>query len=460
MYGVRVSGVDLVIRGGRVVTPGGVLSADVAVSGGLIAAVGRGLTEVASGSRIVDAADCYVLPGGVDPHCHLLADLASSSRAAALGGTTTALSFSLPHQNEDTVAAFRRARDQVAAGAAIVDIGLHAMCYRPEQLTVSDVAELVALGADAIKVYLAYPELGIMTTGAGLYRTMLAAAGAGLPVQVHCEDGELIEGLVIEAAAAHRHGPVTFAEVRPPSAEEVAVHRALTIAELAGARIYLTHLSNAEAVGHVRAARAAGNTAISAEACLHHLLLAVDEYAGPASGQLLVAPPLRGMEHVAAVREALRDGTLDTVGSDHSQERAAVDPRICPDGNLEYGIAGIGARMPLLLSWGARQGIAIERLAHVLSTGPAEAFGYGPRKGRIAVGSDADLVVWDPAPEWTVATDSFEDGTGTSPYRGTVVRGRIRLVSLRGRVLAQDGELTGSLEAGRLVTTRRTGRRE
>lgn len=438
-------------------TPEGVRTGDVVVADGVVRVVGpgAGAPYAAGAHEVADAEGCYVLPGGVDPHCHLMADLAGSSIAAALGGTTTALSFSLPHEGEDTVSAFRRARAQVTGGASLIDIGLHAMCYQPNELTGADVVRLTDLGADAVKVFLAYRELGIMATGDGLHRVMTAAKRAGIPVQVHCEDGELIEALVEEAAADSRSGPVAFAEVRPPLLEEVAVYRALAIAELTGSRVYITHLSSTGAIGHVRRARAGGRVEVGAEACLHHLLLSVEEYTSPAAGELLVAPPLRTSEHVGAVGLALVDGTLDTVGSDHSQQRTAVDERICPCRDAEYGIAGIGARLPLLLSWGLARGIPIERLSHVLSTGPADSFGYGPAKGRIAPGSDGDLVIWDPEPEWTVDADSFRDGTGTSPYEGRRVKGRVRLVSLRGRVLARDGEVASTPERGRLVVPRR-----
>jgi dihydropyrimidinase len=461
LYRRTVNAVEMVIRRGRVVTPTGVLETDVAVSAGTIAAIGPDAGASVPGAREVDARGCYVLPGGVDPHCHLMSGLGPSSRAAALGGTTTALSFSLPEDGEDTLSAFRRARALVTSGVSAIDVGLHAMCYQPNVLTAADLEQLAELGADAVKVFLAYPELGIMATGDGLHRVMTAAARLGLPVQVHCEDGELIEALVEDASSLRLTGARTFAEVRPPVLEEVAVRRALAIAELTGSRLYVTHLSSADAIGHIRRARAAGQQGISAEACLHHLLLSVEEYAGPAADQLLVAPPLREEEHVEAVGAALRDGTLDTVGSDHSQQRTVVDERICPCGDAQYGIAGIGARMPLLLSWGMENGIPIERLAHVLSTGPADAFGYGPRKGRIAVGSDADLVVWDPARHWTVEADSFRDGTGTSPYLNRKVQGWIRFVSLRGRVLVDEGRLNTSEEPGRLLApARNRGRRD
>jgi len=436
MYDLRVT---LSITGGTIVTPAGVVRADVLVDAGRIVAIG---TNLPAASETLDASGSYVLPGGVDPHCHLIDDLAGSSRAAALGGTTTALSFSLPRQDEHATAAFARARDLVEAGESVIDIGLHAMCYQPNTLHDKDLEQLATSGADAVKVFLAYPELGIMATGDGLFRTMRAAAKVGLPVQVHCEDGELIEALVEEAAAGGKTGPQTFASVRPPQLEDVAVYRALTIAALAEADCYITHLSSAGAVEHVRRARAVPSARrVLTEACVHHILLDVAQYAGTAAEDLQVAPPLRAQEHVDAVREALRDGTIDTVGSDHAQHRTPVDERLCPQGGSHYGIAGIGARVPLMLSWGKEQGIPIERLAHVLATGPARAFGHSPRKGQLSVGSDADLMVWDPEGSWVVDAGSFHDGTGSSPYVGRQVRGRITAVFLRGRCLARGGEL-------------------
>lgn len=446
----------MLLRGGRVVTPAGVRRVDIAVVGDRIAGVGASIDQHVD--FVLDVDGLFVLPGGVDPHCHLVADFASSTMAAVLGGTTTALSFSLPEDGEDTVSAFRRAQALIEQGLPVIDVGLHAMCYQPNQLTPAEVGELAERGADAVKVFLAYAELGIMATGGGLYRTMRAATSAGLPVQVHCEDGEMVEALVEEASSELRSGAQTFAGVRPPVLEAVAVRRALGIAELAGSRVYVTHLSSREAIGHVRDARSKGRTDITAEACLHHLLLSEQEYVGPAAKDLLVAPPLRAVEHVTAVRDALRDGTLDTVGSDHSQERTKVDTRISPCADAHYGIPGIGARFPLLLSWGAAHGVGIERLVQVLSTGPADAFGYH-NKGRIVAGADADLVLWDPAEEWVVDEQSFADGTGISPYAGIRVRGAIRSVWARGRQLVRDGKFTGSGQPRQLTPRRSAGAR-
>ncbi|MHB1930546.1 MAG: dihydroorotase [Acidimicrobiales bacterium] len=446
---------NVIVRSGVVVTPGGAIRADLRIEDGRIAEVGP-LAPARPGDDVVDAGGCYVLPGGVDPHCHVMADVAAAARAAALGGTTTILSFTSPDGDEPPGPAVRRARRQIAEAEVPVDVGLHAACYRPDELTADDLEEVAGLGADAIKVFLAYPELGIMASGGGLLRAMGHAARVGLPVQVHCEDGEMIEALVARAAAAGRRDLSVFAEVRPAVAEELAVHRTIALAALAGARCYLPHLSTAGALDAVRRARAgagAGGGAqggVTAEVCLHHALLDEEEYDRAGGEDFLVAPPLRPRSHVTAVGRALADGTVDALGSDHSQARTPVDPRITPSPSTSYGIPGIGVRVPLFLSWGMRQGLPIERLSHLLATGPAQTFGYGS-KGALVEGMDGDFLVWDPEGSWALRADSFPDGTDCAPYAGREVTGRIRSVYARGRALVRDGEPAASGGGGRVL---------
>ncbi len=420
------------------------------VDGGRITEIGADVRPAPS-DEVVDATGCYVLPGGVDPHCHVMADVAAAAAGAVQGGTTTLLSFTSPEPGEAPVAAIERARVLVAEAHPVVDVGLHAACYEPDSLSPEDVEAVAAAGGDAIKCFLAYPELGIMATGGGLFRAMSYAARAGLPVQVHCEDGELIEAMVEEASAAGRRHTRTFAEVRPAAAEELAVERVIAFATITGARCYLPHLSTRGALESVRRARLAGGTCeVTAEVCLHHVLLDDRAYGDERAEELLVAPPLRDRAEVEAVAAALADGSVDTVGSDHSQVRTPVDARIARSPYSTYGIAGAGARLPLLLAWGLGHGVAMDRLSHLLSAGPAGSFGYR-NKGRLALGMDGDVVVWDPGGEWTVAADSFPDGTGTAPYAGRRVTGRVRSVCLRGRMVVREGELVSTVGAGRII---------
>ncbi len=439
---------SLAVTGGTVVTPGGPLPADVVIEDGRIAALVQPGAAPAGPGRL-DATGCFVLPGGVDPHCHIMADVAAATHAAALGGTTTLFSFTNPGPGERAVECFLRRREELTGGQPAVDVGLHAMLYRPDEVIPADLAALRDAGVSGIKVFLAYPELGIMWSTRGLFELMAAAAPHGQVIQVHCEEGELIEGLAAAAVAAGRTGAGVFAETRPPGAESAAVARTLETAHVTGATCYLVHLSCAEAIEQVRLARRRGSPPLHAEVCLHHLLLDDRCYLRGDAERYLVAPPLRPPGHQEALWQALADGTLDIVGSDHCQERSRTVGEFAPDGQgYHYGIAGVGARLPLLLSRGLARGLPIERLAQVACANPARAFGHYPRKGVIAPGSDADLLIWDPGAETIITPDTFDDRTGDSVYARERLAGRVRDVLLGGRALVRQGRFAGTGAGG------------
>jgi dihydropyrimidinase len=437
----------LAVTGGTVVTPAGPRPADVVVSGGSIAAV-TGPGTALAGARRLDATGCLVLPGGVDPHAHIMADAAAATRAAALGGTTTVLSFTNPRPGEGAVECFRRRLEQIRRNRPVVDVGLHAMLYRPDHVAAADLAALRDAGVSAVKVFLAYPELGIMWSTRGLFELMTAASRAGQVIAVHCEDGQLIEGLSASAAASGQRGVTVFAQTRPPGAEAAAVALAVETAHITGAVCYLPHLSCAEALDQVRLARRRGSPSLHAEACLHHLILDDQCYRRDDAERYLVAPPLRPPAHREALWQGIADGTLDTVGSDHCQERSRTPGDFAPDGaGYSYGIAGIGARLPLVLSRGLARGLPAERLTDAVAANPARAFGHYPRKGAIAPGSDADLLIWDPTAETVITAGTFDDGTGDTVYAGERLAGRVRDVLLGGKFLVREGRLVAA-EAG------------
>jgi len=446
------SGDTLAVTGGTVVTPGGARQADVLIRHGTIIALAEAGAAPAGAERL-DASGCFVLPGGVDPHGHIMADVAAATRAAALGGTTTVLSFTNPGPGEDAVTCLRRCRDELATARPAVDVGLHAMLHRPDHVVPADLQALRDAGVCGIKVFLAYPELGIMWSTRGLFELMTAAARQGQVVQVHCEDGQLIEGLAAAAIAGGRTEAALFAETRPPEAEAASVAVALSTAGITGTACYLVHLSCSQAVDQVRLARERGSPALYGEVCLHHLLLDDRCYQGTDAERYLVAPPLRPPGHQEALWQALADGTLDTVGSDHCQERSRTAGEFAPDGRgYGYGIAGIGARLPLLLSHGLARGLAIERLAEVACANPARAFGHYPRKGALAPGSDADVLIWDPAAATTIAAGTFDDGTGDSVYLGERLSGHVRDVLLGGRALVRQGRFVAEGAPGTYLT--------
>jgi dihydropyrimidinase len=437
---------SLTVTGGTVVTHAGPLPADVVIEDGRIAALTRTGPPPAGPGRL-DATGCLVLPGGVDPHCHIMADVAAATRAAALGGTTTLLSFTNPGPGEGPVGCVLRHREELASGRAAVDVGLHAMLCQPDE--VPGLAALRDAGVSGVKVFLAYSELGIMWSARGLFELMAAAARHGQVVQVHCEEGGLIDGLAAAAVAARRTGVRVFAETRPPGAEAASVARVLEAAHVTGATSYLVHLSCAEALDQVRLARRRGAPPLHAEVCLHHLLLDDRCYLRDDAERYLVCPPLRPAGHLEALWQALADGTLGTVGSDHCQERSLTVGAFAPDGQgYRYGIAGVGARFPLLLARGLARGMPVERLAEVACANPARAFGHYPRKGVIAPGSDADLLIWDPGAETIITADTFDDRTGDSVYTGERLAGRVRDVLLGGRALVLQGLFVDTGTAG------------
>lgn len=408
------------IAGGLVVTPDGMREADVVVEDGRIAAV-----EAPTPSGDIDARDCVVLPGGVDPHTHPLADIVAATASAARGGTTTVLAFTAPRPGESASEAFRRARDELVPHAT-VDVQLHPAIWDPERLDRAELEQLARLGARSVKLFTAFPELGMVASDRKLYETLRDASRLGLLVMVHCEVSGAIEALVDEALAAGRTEARTFADTRPPLVEEEQVARTLALARLAEAPVYLVHLSTAGSLELVRQARSRGQT-VWAEACTHYLVLDERRYEGADAARFLVAPPLRPHADVEALWDAVADGTLDTIGSDHAQ--APYRPDFPPGDfrSLPYGYRGIDVRVPLVLSEGARRGVPMERLADVLAGGPARAFGLAPRKGLLARGADADLVVWDPELPWTI-----DDG---SPFDGLEVTGEIMDVVVGGRAV-------------------------
>ena len=434
----------LQIAGGLVVTPGGVVGQDVIVEGERI----RELVEpgTVTNLRVLDATGCYVLPGGVDPHTHLMTDVEPAAHSAAVGGTTTAISFTLPEKGEAPADALARTRDELVP-KAVIDVALHAYVSAPDRLTAADVAEVAELGATGIKLFTAYPELGLMASDRTVYETLRAGGRLGLPVLVHCENGAVIEALVEELLAAGNREPRFFAASRPPAVEIEAIARVVALARLADVPVYVVHVSTAGGLRHVEEARADG-LPVAAEACTHHLALDGSLYERADAERFLTVPPLRPRSDVEALWRAVRDGTLDTVGSDHSQVRYRPPPAEGFTG-LPYGLGGIEARLPLVLSLGRARGVSYERLCDLLATAPARIFGLYPRKGAILPGSDADLVVWDPeAVHWI---------EGEGPYAGIRVEGSIRAVLLRGAPLVDEGKWVGGKPGGRYVAVSRPG---
>ncbi|MCC6458545.1 MAG: dihydropyrimidinase [Caldilineaceae bacterium] len=445
---------DLVIRGGTVITASGPILADVAIVGETIAAVGLDL----AGKRQLDATGCYVIPGGVDPHVHLQLALggrvsadsfATGTIAAACGGTTTVIDFVDPMPGEslhDALAARRAEADVEVA----IDYGLHMTIptwHAEDNGSIAEIPAVLAAGCCTFKLYQAYPRM--MLDDVALLRVCQAVARTGGRVVLHSETGPLLDLLRTQAVVAGHTEPIWHERTRPARLEATAIHRAAEIAHLAGCPLHIFHVGCAEAVAEIQAATARG-VRITGESCPQYLLLNADEHLGGPKGELFVcAPPLRTREDQAVLWRALADGTLAMVSTDHCPwlegEKRQADFTLIPG-----GVPSIEARLALIYSDGVCGGhLSLSQWVQLCCTQPAQLMGL-QRKGQIAPGFDADIVIFDPQRLKTLSPATLHEHAGWTPYDGHAVTGWPRTVLLRGEVIVLDEQYVGSSN-GRFV---------
>lgn len=448
---------DLVIANGTVVTAEAVYAADVAVLGEKIAAIGKGLR----GRRMLDAGGCYVLPGAVDVHVHLQMpvssgryvssdDFASGTIAAAHGGTTTVIDFVEPQPGQslrEALAARRAEADDKVA----VDYGLHMTIptwHADEAQALAEIPALIEAGVPTFKLYLAYA--GLRLDDAQLYTVLKAlAAHGGLPT-VHCENGPLCDRLRAEALAEGRTAPREHALTRPPRQEAEAVGRALDIAALAAVPLYVVHVSCAEALERIVAARRRGQP-VFAETCPQYLTLTAEMLEHRGGERYICAPPLRREADQMALWSGLARNELQTVATDHCPFTLAEKAEGADFTQVPGGLPGIEARLSLLHTLGVRGGhLSLSRWVEVCCTAPARLAGLW-RKGHIVPGADADLVIFDPAHPVTLNADSLHERAGWTPYEGLRLHGWPRVTLSRGEVIVEEGRFTGQPGRGRFV---------
>ncbi len=448
---------DLVIRGGLVVGPEGEVRADVGVRGEQIASIGTGLR----GRRELDADGLYVLPGAVDGHVHMRTDrpvdvyddtFETGTIAAAFGGVTAIVDQAQVEPGTPLVDGVRRRRAE-ADGHCVIDYGLHVNLREPSLDRVAELPAAMAEGCPTVKLFMSYPAYRLPDEI--LFRAMQHVAGEDGMVVVHAENGAIVEELSRELRAAGGSDPVAFPSISPPVLEGEAVHRALAIAELAGCRILIFHLTTADSVAELRRARAAGRPAFG-EALLHHLLIGDDVYADPdLAPQFMGTPPLRPREHREALWAALGDGTLDLVSTDHGPRRRLPDEHGVP--RHRPGTSGVEVRLALMHSEVVLAGrIDLARWVELCCTAPARLHGLA-RKGRLAPGFDADIVLFDPAAERTLAAAVLHSDIDHSTYDGMRVRGWPVTTIARGDIVISSGDLRAEPGRGRFVRRERPG---
>ena len=455
---------DLVIVGGTVVTAERSTVADVAVTGGRIAAVGEALAEAHPGAEIVDATSLLVLPGCVDVHTHtrLPSDeepdrFFADSVAAAFGGTTTFLAFNNPGTgiSDSGAASLLEGMREFRAGTegeSAVDYGLSAVITGQQDDPIAELAGLIAAGVPTAKAFMVYD---FRLPDERLLEAMRAMGRHGGMLEVHCENATVIDALIGDALArgnlACRHHALT----RPTYAEAEATHRAIALARAAGASVYIVHLSCADALAEVAAAKARG-WPVFAETCPHYLTLTNERYDAPDEGEVIrsvISPPLRSESDRGALWLGLRAGGLDLVATDHVPDRLAVEKRLPapPFPQISNGAPGIETLLSVVHDEGVAGGrIGVERMVDLLATTPARLFGMAS-KGAVQAGRDADLVLFDPAATRVIRQSELHHTSDFTPYEGRQVRGAVRSVYLRGAPVIRDGSFVGTRGAGRFV---------
>jgi dihydropyrimidinase len=457
---------DTVIAGGMVVTAERQMLADVAIGGESIAAVGPGLAR--EDAATIDATGCYLFPGFVDPHVHLSLpiggglvsndDFTSGTIAAACGGTTTVIDFTTQERGTPLLRAVEQRRAEADGGVAI-DYSLHVTVVDGQAQTLRDVQRLAADGYPSLKLYMTYA--GLMVDDGELLAVLDTAAGCGALTMVHAESHEIITYLTRRLLAQGETGPLSHALSRPAWAEGEAVGRAIALARAARAPLYVVHVSCIDALLPIARARGEGQ-AVYAETCPHYLLLGEEEYSRPGfeGAKYVMTPPLRSQSNWPYLWDGLQRGTIDVVATDHcpwdySGQKTRGRDRF---DLIPGGIAGVETRGSLMFSEGVTaKRLTPERVAALLSTNPARLFGLYPRKGTIAAGSDADIVVVDPRQSRTLRQADLHQNVDYTVYEDWQVWGWPVMTMSRGRIVSRQGRFTGDSSHGRFVARQRIG---
>ncbi len=454
---------DIVVTNGTVVTATETYEADIGIEKGKIAALGRGL----GGIETIDAQGNYVFPGAIDVHTHFelpsmgtisADDFQTGSIAAACGGTTTFIDFADQGKGESLHRALEIRLERAKEKAAI-DYGFHvAIGDMTDEVMNVEMAELVEQGVASFKLYMAYKGT-YMVDDETLFKSLLKAKELGALIIVHAENGDLLHYLINKHVAEGKKEPIWHARSHPPEAEAEAVGRAIILAALAGAPIYIAHVSAAQALEKVKGARDKGQPVL-AETCPQYLLFNTEHYKLPnfEGAKYVISPPLREKGNGELLWQGLISGDLQVVSTDHcpfnfvgQKDRGRDDFSKIPS-----GMPGVETRVPLLYHFGVNEGrFSINRFVELVSTNPARLFGLAPQKGTISIGSDADLVIFDPRKEVRLSVENLHMNVDYSPYEHITVRGYPVLVMQRGRVIVKDGQFVGEVGAGQFLKRRR-----
>jgi dihydropyrimidinase len=458
---------SVLIKGGRIITAADDYVADVYVEDEVVTLIGESLDVQAD--RIIDASGKYVLPGGVDPHTHLdmpfggtvtIDDFESGHTAAAFGGTTCHVDFIIQPKG----ATFAQALEEWHSkreGKALIDNGFHmAVTDLAEGGTLEELATLPDQGVTSYKLFMAYKG-AIMVDDETLFRVMQVAADTGALVMVHAEHGDAIDVLVKQALAEGKTEPKYHALTRPPETEGEATNRAIQLARVAGCKLYVVHVSCKESVDPIAVAREKGWD-VWGETCTQYFFVDYTFLERPnfEGAKYVYTPPPRPKENQEVLWAAVRSDVLSVISTDHCAFLWDGQKTLGKDdfSKIPNGGPGLENRLQMIHEFGVRKGrISLNRMVELLSTNPARYFGLYPRKGTIAVGSDADIVIFDPERTVTISAATQHSKTDYNLFEGTQVTGSPEIVLLRGQVLVEGDQLVADPGVGQFVRRARFG---
>jgi dihydropyrimidinase len=447
------------ITNARIITAEQDYIGDVYIEKDKISTIGTGLTVKAD--KTIDATGRYLIPGGIDVHTHMdmpfggtvsSDDFETGTRAAAFGGTTCIIDFATQARGTK----IREALDLwwKKGEKATVDYGLHMIVTDLPEAHLEDMNEMVREGVSSFKLFMAYPGV-LMVDDATIFRAMRQTAQNGALVCMHAENGGVIDLFVQKALAEGKTAPIYHALTRPTTAEGEAVNRSIALAQMAGAPVYIVHLSSADALERVAEARDRGIPAF-AETCPQYLLLSIEDLDRPnfEGAKYVFTPPLREKHHQEKLWAGLRKNTLQVVSTDHCPFCFKEQKELGRDSfaKIPNGGPGVENRLQLIYHHGVNQKrINLNRWVEIVSTAPAKMFGLYPRKGTIAAGSDADLVLWNPNAELTISVNTHHMRVDYSMYEGFKVKGNAETVLSRGDVVVENGKFFGKAGRGKYV---------
>jgi dihydropyrimidinase len=454
-------GFDTLITGGTVVTATDTYAAEVAIANGKIVALGKDLPRE-NAQRLIDASGKYVIPGGIDVHTHLdmpfggttsADDFETGTRAALFGGTTTLIDFAIQYKGQTLRHAFDTWMKK-ASSKAVCDYAFHCIITDLPDAQLQEVSALVRDGVTSFKLFMAYPGV-FMLDDASIFKVFRAAGKQGALVCMHAENGGAIDVIVKQALAEGKTAPKYHALTRPTTAEAEATARAIALAEMAGAPVYIVHLSCNDALLKVREARDRG-LPVYAETCPQYLYLSIDNFDVPGfeGAKYVFTPPLREKWHQEKLWEGLRQDQLQVVSTDHCPFCFKEQKELGKDDftKIPNGGPGVEHRLSLIYSGGVTTGkFSVNRFVELVSTTPAKLFGLYPRKGTVAIGSDADLVIFDPKRLHTISAKTHHMRVDYSMFEGITVTGMPHIVLSRGEVMVEGGNFHGHPGRGEFV---------